>query len=395
MKYIVVFAGARDEYQVPLALLKSNHLKYLVTDDIILRKQYRKCFPIQKLRVPIYALALQILIKLFPKIAQKLRERKDLFLSKYAGRLSAKERCPVLSYSGYASVVFPMTDVTPKILFQYHPHALSNLRIYEEEISKHPELAWGYTQEGEFRMTEEDRRLVLGEVNMADYYIGASSFTVETLINNGADERKTIVCPYGVNIDDFPYRKRVIPNDGIITFSFVGSYSFRKGIYYILEAAKSLQSEGLKFRIEMTGRQEENNIKYIEDQHIDNMILHYNLSLVEMKEMLYRSHVFLFPSLVEGFAFSIVEAMSTGLPVIATPHTIARDILTEDAGFVVPISNTEALKEAMRHFITQPNEIDKMGKVASDIAKKLKWEDFHNKINALLDRIECGGEVSA
>lgn len=388
MKYIVVFAGARDEYQVPLAMLKANRLKYLVTDDILLRRNYRKLFPLKTLRVPTYALFLQIIIKLFPKTDRKLRNKKDLYLSRYAGRLSVKEKCPVLSYSGYATTVFPITEVTPKILFQYHPHALSNLKIYEEEVSKHPDLAWGYKQEGEFSMTEEDKNHALDEVYLADYYIGASSFTVDTLIENGADKRKTIVCPYGVNVDNFYYKKREIPEDGVITFSYVGSYTFRKGLYYLLEAAKSLQSEGFKFRIEMTGRQEVNNIKYIEDQHIDNLIIHYNLSSAEMKEMLYRSHVFLFPSLVEGFAFSIVEAMSTGLPVISTPHTIAGDILTKDAGFVVPISNTEALKEAMKYFIIHPTEIEKMGKAASEISKNLRWEDFHDGINAFLDKIE-------
>jgi glycosyltransferase involved in cell wall biosynthesis len=388
MKFIVIFAGARDEYQLPLAFLKTNRLKYLVTDDIILRRKYRNMFPRKVLKVPLYALILQVLIKVFPKTEHKLRNRKDIYISKFAGNLSKREKCPVISYSGYASYVFPNTNVSPKILFQYHPHALSNLKIYEREIAVHPQLSWGYKQEVEFQMTEDKKKCVLGEIREADYYIGASSFTVDTLVENGADPNKVAVCPYGVSVLNYPYKKRNIPEDGCVTFAFVGSYTFRKGIFYLVEAAKILQSEGLKFRIEMTGRQNASNMKYLEESGVDNLIVHYNLSSSEMKEMLYRSHVFLFPSLVEGFAFSIVEAMSTGMPIISTDHTIARDVVTTDSGFVIPISDVEALAAAMRFFIINPNEINKMGKIASEIAARLKWDDFHKKINDFIDIVE-------
>lgn len=389
MKYIVIFAGSRDEYQLPLALLKSDRLKHLVTDDIILRSKYRKLFPKEMIRVPFWALFLQIMTKLFPKYGNAIREKRDAYLSKIAGRLSEKEKCPIIAYSGYASMAFPYTAISPKIIFQYHPHPLSNLKIYEREIEKHPEIAEAFKQqESELRMNEADKDFALNEVKLADYYMVASSFTCDTVVENGADPSKVLICPYGVNVSNYSYSRRKIDNHTCITFAFVGSYTFRKGIYYLVEAAKILQLEGYNFKIEMTGRADEENVQYINSFNL-NIVTHYNMSHEEKVEMLHRSHVFLFPSLCEGFAFSVVEAMATGLPVISTTRTIARDIVKDkEEGFVVEPSDSLALANAMKYFIETPQEVMRMGQNACERVRNLNWEDFHNKINTFLDTLE-------
>ena len=68
--------------------------------------------------------------------------------------------------------------------------------------------------------------------------------------------------------------------------------------------------------------------------------------------------IFCLPSIVEGRALVIQEAMSQGLPIIITANTGAEDlVVAEETGFLVPIRNAEAIAEKINWFITNRTKI--------------------------------------
>ncbi|KAA6407108.1 MAG: hypothetical protein FRX48_09174 [Lasallia pustulata] len=72
------------------------------------------------------------------------------------------------------------------------------------------------------------------------------------------------------------------------------------------------------------------------------------LPLPELVRDIQRSDVFVLPSLTEGFAQVILEAMACGVPVITTANTCAPDILTEGVhGFILPIRDAHAIEEKL------------------------------------------------
>jgi len=378
-KFIVVHAGARDGYEVSKALIESGQLAYIVTDDLFLRQE-RHLFPKESIKISIGALLCKIIKRYFFLHKNILYFWGDRFLGRKAGKLSKKSGFPLLSYSQYACHAFPLTDVHPKILFQFHPYALSNKRIYEEEMLRHPETKENLLQEEEFSLTEKmlfDRKK---ELEGADMCIAASTFTKKTLVENGMDAGKVVVVPYGVNIDRYTYIQGEIKDE--VTFAFVGSYTFRKGINYLLEAATELKKRGYKFRIKMTGRDKAGFIEKFKIQYpLDNVEYFSNISHEELITMLHQSDVFVFPSLCEGFAFSIVEAMATGLPVITTNNTIGADIIEEgEQGFVIEPANLEVLISKMEYFILHPEKYKEMGYKASLKVKSLTWDDFRKGV---------------
>lgn len=87
------------------------------------------------------------------------------------------------------------------------------------------------------------------------------------------------------------------------------------------------------------------------------------------------------PSLVEGFAFVIIEAMSTGLPIISTTRTAGRDVVeNEKEGFTILPSDKDSLKKAMKYFLDNPEECKRMGDNAAKKAKTITWDNFENKV---------------
>jgi glycosyltransferase involved in cell wall biosynthesis len=74
--------------------------------------------------------------------------------------------------------------------------------------------------------------------------------------------------------------------------------------------------------------------------------------------------VFVMPSFTEGTPNSIVEAMASGLPIIATDVGGIPDMIGEDAGILVPAADTEALAQAMQR-LAEDSELRKaMGRAA-------------------------------
>ena len=81
--------------------------------------------------------------------------------------------------------------------------------------------------------------------------------------------------------------------------------------------------------------------------------------------------VFVLPSFAEGTSKSVIEAMAHGLPIITTSVGGSPDLLTPDAGILVPPGDTAALADAMRCLASDPALRKRMGQAARDRYLKL------------------------
>jgi glycosyltransferase involved in cell wall biosynthesis len=90
--------------------------------------------------------------------------------------------------------------------------------------------------------------------------------------------------------------------------------------------------------------------------------------------------VYVQPSVTEGFALEIPEAMAHGRPVIAADGAGAADLIENGVnGFVVPIRNPNAIAEKIDFFKKNPSELVAMGLKAQETAKEYTWERAREK----------------
>ncbi len=73
-----------------------------------------------------------------------------------------------------------------------------------------------------------------------------------------------------------------------------------------------------------------------------------SLDREEVREALWNAHAFALSSHHETFGVVLVEAMATGLPVVATRCGGPEDIVTDETGRLVPTNDPDALAEALR-----------------------------------------------
>ena len=96
------------------------------------------------------------------------------------------------------------------------------------------------------------------------------------------------------------------------------------------------------------------------------------------------SDFFVLSSRWEGFPMALCEAMAVGLPVIATAFPGVEDILTSEVdGLIVPLNDEDALAEAIRRMIDDPDLRRRLGDAAREVAGRFslerildRWDDL-------------------
>ncbi|MFM9156621.1 MAG: glycosyltransferase family 4 protein, partial [Dolichospermum sp.] len=156
------------------------------------------------------------------------------------------------------------------------------------------------------------------EVKLADHIFVASSISKKSLLGIGVNEEKISVIPYGAHVDYFQPQPK--PDDDFRAL-FVGRVSPRKGAHYLLQAWQDIKLTNAELvfvgqSLFPAGWLEQ--YKHI-CRHVPS-VPHFLLN-----QYYSSASVFVFPSLIEGFALVLLEAMACGIPIITTPNTAGLD----------------------------------------------------------------------
>src|SRR5690606_26210918 len=204
--------------------------------------------------------------------------------------------------------------------------------LLQEEHRKNPE--WAITLGG-FSDSSEKLKRKDKELELADVILVASSFTKKTLESYPEQLAPIHVVPYG-----FPAvnEERVyIPLSGRkLKVLFVGGLSQRKGISYVFDAVKDLESQ---VGLTVVGRGNIEGCPALKQALAKHTYIP-ALPHDKILELMAEHDVFVFPSLFEGFGMVITEAMSQGTPVITTNRTCGPDIIKQGKnGWIVDTSS--------------------------------------------------------
>jgi glycosyltransferase involved in cell wall biosynthesis len=98
-------------------------------------------------------------------------------------------------------------------------------------------------------------------------------------------------------------------------------------------------------------------------------------------ELMRSCDVFVLPSIVEGRALVMQEAMSQGLPLIITPNTGGSDLIDEGrTGFLVPIRSPEAIATKLDWLADHREALPEMSLAARSRSQLYSWEHYAQTI---------------
>ena len=248
--------------------------------------------------------------------------------------------------------------------------------IFAEEAEREP--AWAPTLTGLLDSAGKRARKT-AELEMADTVVAASSFTRRTLASLPSLRASVHVIPYGAPPPAVESASAASNGNGSgpLRVLFAGSLGQRKGLSYLLDAVSRL-----KKHVELTllGAKTVQDCAPLEAAVRAHRWIP-SLPHAELLTEMSRQDVLVLPSLFEGFGLVLLEAMSRGLPVIATAHTGGPDVIDDGVeGFIVPIRSAEAIAEKLELLRRDPARLVAMKDAARRKALTLTWETYRRRL---------------
>jgi glycosyltransferase involved in cell wall biosynthesis len=212
----------------------------------------------------------------------------------------------------------------------------------EEQIVHEESLLWPGWEKTPGRIPEEYWDRMSAEWAAASMVLVNSDWTRQALVKQGVPIEKILIIPVPYEPEKTQIPARNNPQ-GTLTVLWIGTVNLRKGIQYLIEAARLLTNNP-RIRIVVIGP------VAISDKAVSeapqNIQFLGRITRDRTEEWYRKSDVFVLPTLSDGFAVSQVEAMAQALPVIATPNCGA--VVTHGIdGLIVPARDAPALAEAI------------------------------------------------
>ncbi len=181
-----------------------------------------------------------------------------------------------------------------------------------------------------------------------DFVLSPSSFVTRSFLARGFSPDQIIPSIYPVDLSCFTPSSVPRPASRPLTVTTTGTLSLRKGTPYLLEAFRLVLKKHPTARLRLT-KSISDNIRPVLDRYSDlpiDWIPH--LGHAALAESLRQADIFVLPSLEDGFARTVTEALACGLPVITTPNTGASDCIQPGLnGEIVPIRDPAAIANAI------------------------------------------------
>jgi glycosyltransferase involved in cell wall biosynthesis len=93
----------------------------------------------------------------------------------------------------------------------------------------------------------------------------------------------------------------------------------------------------------------------------------------QLPEKYREADIFVMPSLNEGMSNTILEAISSGLPIITT-QVGGTDELIDENGHIVDKKSPKQIKEAIKDYMKNPEKLERHRKKSRNIAETMSWE---------------------
>ena len=270
----------------------------------------------------------------------------------------------------------------PFILEQTVAHPLHKQRMMEEAARRFPAWAEREGARPDYLLAAERT-----EHELADRIVAGSSYCRNTLVEQGVPPDKIVVNSYGVERIGGDFAPPTDRADRPLRFLFLGFLSLRKGLPLLLEA---WEKAGLRdAELVLAGGIRPEHRHFLPQ---DNTVRYAGfVPRSALPSFLAQNDVNVLPSYSEGFAISLIEAMAAGLPIVATDHTGAPDIVsTGRDGFLMPVGDVEALVERLRWFAANREKIPAMSAAAKRKSEEFTWKRYGEKYEAMLHEL-CEG----
>jgi glycosyltransferase involved in cell wall biosynthesis len=405
-KIIVSQPGRQYTHHLCLALQKKGYLQYFLTSiwykphggifkalkatpfwkrglEHIFRKRYQPTLQEDKIRLyPWFELFRQALVILFKVssefwvfMVERMHDRH------VASKLRKYQPEMVIAYEKAALHTFRVArrqGIIPVLdLAQVHYRHIAQLR------QQYPAFAELMSD----RLFDRIAMVKEQELTQAKYILTLSTYAKNTLLAEGISEDKLFTVNLGFDPDRFK-PKVSYRTSGKFRILFVGTITRRKGIHLLIQAFKELNLRDAELIIIGPILEARDILAEYKGYYTYYPFMHHE----ELAEKYREADIFVFPSYLDSWAMTVVEAMACGTPVVVSEHTGAKDAVQQGGGFIIPVDDVAAIKEKIHFFYEDRAALESLGKQAHAVAQQYTWENYEKQIHAIVEQIMTARE---
>jgi glycosyltransferase involved in cell wall biosynthesis len=268
----------------------------------------------------------------------------------------------------------------------------------------------GITAYADHMLNDYPFKCVRLNLALADLVVATSSRIRGELqrIAGNAVEGKILVKPNGIDVSRFPFVTRAsTARSGRIDVIAVNRIEPKKGLIYLVKAIGILKDRRLPVRLQIVGSVDPHQpaspayaaelASLIRELALDDcVVMHGTKPQTVVAELLAESHIFAAPYVEtesgdkDGIPTAMLEAMSTGLPVVATDAgSILEAVADGREALCVPQRNPERLADAIERLDGDRELSDRLGRagrlrVETEFLADVTEPRLHRRIDALI-----------
>ena len=303
----------------------------------------------------------------------------------------------VITYDDSSPLLFEILEREAPHILRMMDMSSANLlylkNIYEHDMELAPSFAERMRRERSICWNQDILDRAEREIKATQKFLVPSEFVSRSLAYSGVKSEQLLRCPYGVDIAQFSpkeYKDDLYIKNRAIRFIYVGGVKELKGISYLLEAFRDIPTNDAVLTVVGQYCPDDKDIQEYKDKvEFTGTVLHN-----EIPDLLRQADVFIFPSLGDSYALSVMEAAACGLPVIISENTGVMDEIQDGVnGFVVPVQSVTSLKSRIEYFINHPEKIESMGREARKMAEQNTWSKYYDCTAEIIKNV-VGGAVN-
>jgi colanic acid/amylovoran biosynthesis glycosyltransferase len=265
--------------------------------------------------------------------------------------------------------------VFPKAVWMAHHMSAERIAHVHAHYATHPALAawiinritgipYGFTVHAHDIFV--DRSMLYRKILDAKYIVAISEYNLKFLVEHYGEwvAEKTYIIHCGIYSDEYVSKPMPVERGERFELVSIGSLRSYKGFTFLLDACSLLKESGINFRCRIIGRGElrESLIAQILKLDIgDKVELVGPKNQTEVAELLRTADCYVQPSVItstgkmEGIPVSLMEAMASGVPVIASNISgIPELVRHEQTGLLVSPNDPVALCKAVLRIYNDP-----------------------------------------
>ena len=289
----------------------------------------------------------------------------------------------VICFSGIAEEVFArlaQTSSAQKILVRGSAHIREQHRLLAEEQQR---SGMAVETPSPWMLEREER-----EYALADRIVVLSSFALESFKRHGVSEHKLSLIGLGADTSRFrpaprvaDERRRRILEAPRLRVLMVGSLTPQKGALDYINLVKKLADKAdFRFVGDLP-----NSVRDLLTRDGSAMQVLGRVAEHDLPAEYAWADLFVFPTIQDGYAVVIAQALASGLPVICTTNCAGRDVVVEGKnGWVVPIRDVGALVRAVQACDANRSMLADMSVASAKTGMQRDWGDVALDFERLL-----------